>query len=91
MASFPNTLSLIDKINYKDEYDKIDLYLLLRVLYVKYIDKYISTKENIYEKCFSMVLQVSSSLIMDQRLDKKKGFTHLLISLWEINHAIKRT
>lgn len=91
LASFPNTLSLIDKINYKDEYDKIDLYLLLRVLYVKYIEKYISTKESIYEECFSKVLKTSSSLIMDQRLDKKKKFTHLLVSLWEINHAIKRT
>lgn len=91
LASFPNTLSLIDKINYKDEYDKVDLYLLLRILYIKYIEKYISTKESIYEECFSKVLKTSSSLIINQRLDKKKIFTHLLVSLWEINHAIKRT
>lgn len=86
VASFPNTLSIIDKINFKDEYDKIDLTFLLRVLSYKYFEEYVKTKNNIYFSLYEKVVKTKTALNCDSRLDKKRLVTSMLIALWKENH-----
>lgn len=82
-ASFTNTLSLSEKINFKDEYDKIDLDFLLSFLVIEYMNKYIEKRDDNYLKLKEMVMNVKKNMLLDKRLDKKKLFTSLLIDLWE--------
>lgn len=85
-ASFPNTLSIIDKLNFKDEYDKLDLEFFLRILTQKYFDKYIDSLDDNAYTYFIRVVDTKKKLLQDSRLDKKKIITSLLIDLWKGEH-----
>ena len=93
VASFPNTLSIIDKLNFKGEYDKLDVDFVLSLLYNKYIWKYINNPEcNGYiVKLAIAVSRCKTHLLTDPRLDKKKQVTSMLIELWEIEHGTQGT
>ena len=85
-ASFPNTLSIIDKLNFKDEYDKFDLDFFLRVLTQKYFDKYIDKLEDDSYNYLIKVVETKKKITQDSRLDKKKLITSLLIDIWKGEH-----
>ena len=91
VASFPNTLSIIDKLNFKDEYDKLDVDFVLSMLYYKYTWKYINNYNEQTVKLATIVSKYKTHLITDSRLDKKKQITSMLIELWETEHGVKRT
>lgn len=91
VASFPNTLSIIDKLNFKDEYDKLDIDFVLSLLYYKYTWKYINKYSEQIVKLAEIVCKYKTHLLIDSRLDKKKQITSMLIDLWEIEHGVKRT
>ena len=91
IASFPNTLSIIDKLNFKDEYDKLDVDFVLSILYHKYTWKYINNYNEQTVKLATIVSKYKTHLLTDPRLDKKKQITSMLIELWETEHGVKRT
>lgn len=86
IASFANTLSIVDKINFKDEYDKVDLIFLLRILCNKYYEEYVKTKQVVYFSSYMEVLNTKIALNQDNRLDKKRLISSMLINLWRGNH-----
>ena len=86
VASFPNTLSIANKINFKDEYDKLDLMFLLYTLHYKYTWKSIEENDLKWTRLSIIVSTAYTDLIRDLRLDKKKRFTTMLIDLWETEH-----
>lgn len=88
-ASFPNTLSIIEKINFKDEFDKIDLDFLLRMLYLKYFEYFEKENNDIYFECLKIVSKYNR-ILNNNNVNKSKIFSLLLSELWEINHGIKR-
>lgn len=88
-ASFVNMLSLVDKINFKDEYDKFDFFVLSKTLYLKYVDKYIATREIFYNVLADLLLIFLNTVSSNSKIDKKRYTTSLLISIWEINHGVK--
>lgn len=88
IASLPNTLTIIDKINFKDEYDKMDLKFLLLFLYEKYINTYTENKDTMFLKCGRLVNETIKKLSVDKRLNKKVQMTELLIKLWKLNREI---
>lgn len=90
IASFPNTLSIIDKLNFKDEYDKLDVDFVLSMLYHKYTWKYINNHSKQTVKLAIIVNKYKTHLLFDSRLDKKKQITSMLIELWENEHGVKR-
>ena len=90
MASFPNTLSIINKLNFKDEYDKLDIDFVLSLLYDKYTRKYINEYKEKVVRLAQVVCKYKTHLLIDPRLDKKKQVTSMLIELWEIEHGVKR-
>lgn len=85
-ASFPNALSIINKINFKDEFDKFDLTFFLRSLYRDYLTCYNKERNNSYLDCALIVNDAHSTLLKDARLDKKRLITNMLIRLWKGTH-----
>lgn len=80
IASFSNTLTIVDKLNFKDEYDKIDVDFFLKLLRYEYLESY---KNN--NSTFNLYNIVSSELnkLYDSRINKKIFVTSLLITLWK--------
>ena len=91
IASFPNTLSIIDKLNFKDDYDKLDVDFVLSMLYHKYTWRYTNNYSEQTVKLAIIVSKYKTHLLIDSRLDKKKQITSMLIELWENEHGVKRT
>ena len=81
-ANYPNTLSIVQKINLKDEYDKYDINVffsvLLNVIYETMTDKYSN-------KLFEMYNLVSDykKRLRDARLNKELFMENFLTTLWE--------
>ena len=90
-ASFPNALSIIDKLNFKDEYDKLDLDFFLRDLYYQYTNKYIEARDNLYQECLFIVFNTINNFNINNKVDKKKLTTNMLIDLWRKNHEVERS
>lgn len=80
-SALSNALSISTKINYKDEYDKFDLSIFLRVLSKAYYQSYIDGHEESL-KLYNIVCMESQKLI-DFRLNKELFILHLLTLLWK--------
>ena len=86
IASFPNTLSIVDKINFNDEYDKIDVVIFLEILYYRSVTRYLTDKEDKSLEIVNIISSTIRKINRDSRLDKKKALSKMLIELWELNH-----
>lgn len=80
-ARFTNALSIADKINYKDEYDKFDFYVFIKALKMSLADLYIKTNEETAIKLYNIVQEEAEKLV-DSRLNKEVFMYHLLTRLW---------
>lgn len=80
-ASFSNALSIVDKINYKDEYDKFDLDIFLKVLMQELYKSYLGGNNQAI-KLYNIVCSESQKLI-DFRLNKEIFMQHLITLLWK--------
>lgn len=87
-ASFMNTLSIADKINFKDEYDKFDLDIFLDSLIYLLNEDYIHNKNINSYKMYLYIINERKKLI-DKRLNKEAFFRTFLIRLWKMNHPEK--
>ena len=87
-ASFANMLNIPEKINFKDEYDKLDLTFFLRALYLSYVTSYLRDADSVKFKCINLIGRLQSNLIQDQRLDKQRAFTTLCIDIWRSYHGV---
>lgn len=84
MASYPNMLSIIDKFNYDDEYDKIDIDFFLKLLYNRYVDKYIDTKELKYYTGALIIRDKLKTFTLNPKLNKKTNLTNMFSKIWEL-------
>ena len=75
-ANFQNTMSIANKINFKDEYDKFDLSLFLKTLKITLLESNITNKIKLYE-----VLLKCSKYIKNMN-NKQIYFENMLINLW---------
>jgi hypothetical protein len=80
-AAFSNALSIADKINYKDEYDKFDLDIFLKVLKQELYSAYLSG-DNKALKLYNIVCMESQKLI-DFRLNREIFMQHLITIMWK--------
>jgi len=81
-ANILNSLSICDKINYKDEYSKFDLNLFLDVLAYS-LNKYY--KETLCLKYLNMylILIENRKKLIDKRINKRLFMESLIIKLWK--------
>lgn len=87
---YPTFLNIADTINYKDEYDKIDLNILLNSLTRTLKDKYIKDKLIKYLSYYIITLELKKNLI-NPKFNKKYLVENYLIQLWkESNNDFKR-
>lgn len=80
IASYANTLSIVNKLNFKDEYDKIDVDFFLRLLYINSVISYCSGNTNLYS--FIKIVKSSINKLNDSRLNKRLLVSHMLSELW---------
>lgn len=82
IANFSNTLTIVDKINYKDEYNKFDINIFLDMLIYTLYNKYL-TENN--KKILNMyLLSVNArKRILDKRINKEIFMENFLTKLWK--------
>lgn len=82
-ASYSNTLSIADKINYKDNYDKFDIDVFFDTLILKLRNKYIEDNNRKYFDMYVLTSDYRKRLI-DKRLNKELFMQNYLTNLWKL-------
>lgn len=84
VATYQNTLSIANKINYKDEYNKVDYITFLKILLKTLLDKYKSKCNTIYVDFYQIVNDTLNKVLIDNRLNMKLMVEQCLTKLWRI-------
>jgi len=84
-ASYVNTLSISNKINYKDEYDKFDLLVFFNMLNYVFLEEYRKTNNKRIIDYLKKTVQFRRRLEQDKRLNKQQLFENYLSELWELS------
>lgn len=81
-ANYSNALSIADKINYKDEYDKFDLYLFIKA----FSNSLLSRLEQSYNKMYYDFLMITKALnhTVWKVSNKRQQVEYFITNLWEI-------
>lgn len=82
LATYANTLSIADKINYKDNYDKFDINIFLDTLMLILKDKYVQESNDKYLEMYLITSDYKKRLI-DKRLNKEVFMKNYLTVLWK--------
>lgn len=82
LASYCNTLSISNKINYKDEYDKFDIYAFFNMMNYTILESYKKTSNNILVDYLKKTVEFKRKFSQDNRLDKEKLFENYLSEMW---------
>ena len=82
IASFPNMLSISNKLNYKDEFDKYDVNIFLNMMIQTLSSEY---KMNNDKKIFDMYMTTLkyTKMLRDRRLNKRYIIEKYLSDLWK--------
>ena len=87
IASYPNTLSIAGKVNYKDEYDKINVEIMFDLLCFTMLSEYKRTHDINILKMYQLTAEHRKSLL-DKRLNKQLHFENYLSKLWQLSRGI---
>ena len=87
IASYPNTLSIASKVNYKDEYDKINVETMFDLLCFTMLSEYKHTHDINILKMYQLTAEHRKSLL-DKRLNKQLHFENYLSKLWQLSRGI---
>lgn len=82
VANYLNTLSISEKMNYKDEYSKFDVNLFFDVLSQVAYDKYLKYKLEKAKKIYLFTINERKKLA-DKRLNKELFMQNFLSGLWK--------
>ena len=84
-ANYANALSIADKINYKDEYDKFDLYLFIKA----FSNSLLSRLRQSYDKMIYNYLMAVKEL--NRKVwrvnNKKQQVEYFITNLWEASRC----
>lgn len=84
-AHFANALTIANKFNYADNYDKIDIEIFIDLLLSDLYERYVSCNDIEYYNLYMLVSNEKKKL-RDKRLNKKIFMQHLIIKLWRLTH-----
>ena len=82
LSSYPNALSISEKINYDDEYDKFDLISFFRMMNHVILDKYISKSDDKLITYMNITNDYEKKFSQDKRLDRQRLFENYIGKLW---------
>lgn len=82
---FPKALDIADKINYSDEYDKVDLNAFLNLLLEENKNKYLREKKPIHYKNYIITLGFKRDLV-NKKLNLHTAVENLLTKLWRASN-----
>lgn len=92
IANYQNTLTISNKINFSDEYDKFDLVIFFRMLTNVLIEKIKDTKDielnKYYTKMYLSTNNYVNKLLKDSRLNKQQLFENYLTSMWKVSRGL---
>lgn len=91
LASFPNALSILNKINFGDEYDKIDWRFFIRYLYWKYCSEYLNNKGTVVLESLKSILEAKKRLSSCPKADIRRCLVLMLVDLWRLAHGLEGT
>lgn len=88
LASFPNMLSISEKLNYKDEFDKYEVTMFFNMMTHVLFNEYLTTRD---EKALSMYFTTIKYIKMmrDRRLNRKYIVENYLTNLWKSDRETK--
>ena len=81
-ANLSNALSIANKINYKDEYDKFDLMVFLKVLMNELLVAF-ATSNNDKAYILYNIVSEQSQRLLDIRLNREIFVQHLITKMWK--------
>lgn len=85
-VTLASALSITNKINFKDEFDKIDLNIFFNILSTKLVEEYKLTNNKDYVKIYN-TLNSYTNKFRDSRLNKSQLFESMLIDMWSIERS----
>jgi replication-associated recombination protein RarA len=80
-ARFDNALSIADRMNYKDEYDKWDVDIFMSVLLTKLSEDCIIKKDEVSVRMYNIAREAKSGML-DARLSKRSVIELMIIRMW---------
>lgn len=80
IASYANTMTIINKLNFKDEFDKIDVDFFLKLLYNNSVKEYINGNKDVLK--LINIISENIKKLKDTRLNKKILISHMLSQMW---------
>ena len=81
-STYPNAITISDKINYNDEYDKFDLSSFFNMMNHVILDKYIKKSDNRLIEYMNITNDYEKKFSQDKRLDKQRLFENYIGKLW---------
>lgn len=81
-ANFANTLTITNKFNFKDEYDKIDLDIFVNALLNKLILRYKEDNNTLYKNYYIITSEFAKKL-NNSRLNKQVLVDNYLVKMWK--------
>lgn len=82
LASFPNMLSISNKLNYKDEFDKHDVNIFFNMMIYVLFNEYLTTNESKVLDMYFTTLEYIK-MMRDKRLNRKYIVENYLTNLWK--------
>lgn len=80
-ARFDNAMSIADKLNYKDEYDKYDVSIFMRILLTSLADDCIINKKASSRAMYDIANDAQSKMA-DVRINRRLLIENMLIRMW---------
>lgn len=81
-AGFSNTLTIANKINYKDEFNKFDIFIFLDMLSYLLFKNYLETNNKVKYNMYKLTSDFKKCLI-DDRINKEIFMYNFLTKLWK--------
>ena len=80
-ANIQNTLTIADKLNYKDLYDKYDISLFFKMLGIECVNY--SKQDSKYIKYYKLIQEYCNRISNNNKLKKQDLIENFLINLWK--------
>ena len=86
-ACFANTLTIADKINYKDQYDKFDIDIFLDTLVFTLFNNYLKSNNKIIYNMYLLTIEQRKKLY-DKRVNKAIFMQSFLTKAWKLSRGM---